>query len=683
MVQFIDDHRAGLGVEPICAVLPIAPATYHRHWHQRTEPTRRSARAHRDDQRRVEIQRVYDEHQQVYGPRKVWKQLRRDGVRVARCTVACLMRGMGLAGAVRGRAWITTTRAGEGGRPVDLVDRQFVATRPNQLWVSDFTYVATWGGFVYVAFVIDVFARRMVGWRVSASMRTDLVLDALEQAIYARRGAALTGLVHHSDAGSQGEFNWSSQHLDDEVLQCRDGNGEGQTGRVGLRCVRLVGRRQRGVRSSNGSGKAIARGLSSEDAAVSCGVSPPVGGRWFREGGGMPPISLAPRSARYLSFAEREEIAILRAQGAGVRDIARRLRRAPSTVSRELRRNAATRSGGLAYRASTAQWHSARRAKRPKIAKLAANDRLRSYVQDRLAGTVMAENGTPVPGPNVGSWSGRRHGRRQDRHWVTSWSPQQIAHRLRIEYPDDESMRVSHEAIYQALYIQGRGALRRELTACLRTGRALRAPRARRRGRGKEFVGPDIMISERPAEAEDRAVPGHWEGDLIIGLGSSAIGTLVERTTRFTMLLHLPRMAERGRLRVKNGLALAGHGAEAVRDAITSTITALPDQLRRSLTWDQGAEMAQHAQLRIDTGLHVFFCDPRSPWQRGTNENTNGLLRQYFPKGTDLNRHSTSDVAAVAATLNRRPRKTLGWKTPSEAFNELLLSHHRGVATTP
>ena len=324
----------------------------------------------------------------------------------------------------------------------------------------------------------------------------------------------------------------------------------------------------------------------------------------------MPPISVAPRSARYLSFAEREEIAILRAQGGGVRDIARRLRKAPSTVSRELRRNAATRSGGLEYRASTAQWHSARRAKRPKIAKLAANDRLRSYVQDRLAGTMMAEDGTPVPGPNVGSWSGRRYGRRPDRHWATSWSPQQIAHRLRLAYPDDDSMRVSHEAIYQALYIQGRGALRRELTACLRTGRALRVPRARRRGRGKEFVGPDIMISERPAEAEDRAVPGHWEGDLIIGRDSSAIGTLVERTTRFTMLLHLPRMAERGRLRVKNGPALAGHGAEAVREAITSTIATLPDQLRRSLTWDQGAEMAQHAQLRIDTGLHVCGVSP-------------------------------------------------------------------------
>ena len=213
MVQFIADHRAVFGVEPICAVLPIAPSTYHRHRHQRTHPTRRSARAQRDDQLRVEIQRVYDAHQQVYGPRKVWKQLRRDGVRVARCTVARLMRAMGLAGAVRGRAWVTTTPAGEGGRPVDLVDRRFVATRPNQLWVSDFTYVATWGGFVYVAVVIDVFARRIVGWRVSASMRTDFVLDALEQAIYARRGDALTGLVHHSDAGSQAGFKGSSQHV--------------------------------------------------------------------------------------------------------------------------------------------------------------------------------------------------------------------------------------------------------------------------------------------------------------------------------------------------------------------------------------------------------------------------------------------------------------------------------------
>ena len=192
MVQFIDDHRDGFGVEPICAVLPIAPSTYHRHRHQRTHPTCRSARAQRDDQLRVEIQRVYDEHQQVYGPRKVWKQLRREGVRVARCTVARLMRAMGLAGAVRGRAWMTTTHAGEGGRPADLVDRQFVATRPNQLWVSDFTYVATWGGFVYVAFVIDVFARRIVGWRVSASMRTDFVLDARWSRRFTPAGATLS-----------------------------------------------------------------------------------------------------------------------------------------------------------------------------------------------------------------------------------------------------------------------------------------------------------------------------------------------------------------------------------------------------------------------------------------------------------------------------------------------------------
>jgi len=398
----------------------------------------------------------------------------------------------------------------------------------------------------------------------------------------------------------------------------------------------------------------------------------------------MPPISLAPRSTRYLSFAEREEIAILKAQGAGVRDIAHRLDRAPSTISRELRRNAATRGGGLEYRASAAQWHSDRRAKRPKKAKLAVNDRLRRYVQERLAGTVMTEDGSPVPGPKVGSWIGRRHGRRQDRRWSSSWSPQQIAHRLPIEYPDDDSMRISHEAIYQALYIQGRGALRRELTACLRTGRALRVPRARHRGRGKSFVSPEIMISERPAEAEDRAVPGHWEGDLIIGLGSSAIGTLVERTTRFTMLLHLPRMEDYGEPTVNNGPALAGHGAEAVRDAIASAITTLPEQLCRSLTWDQGAEMSQHAQLCIDTGLQVFFCDPRSPWQRGTNENTNGLLRQYFPKGTDLSRYGPSDLAAVATTLNGRPRKTLNWKTPAEAFNELLLSLQQGrVARTP
>ncbi|MHB8533804.1 MAG: IS30 family transposase, partial [Solirubrobacteraceae bacterium] len=313
----------------------------------------------------------------------------------------------------------------------------------------------------------------------------------------------------------------------------------------------------------------------------------------------------------------------------------------------------------------------------------ATNDTLRQYVQDRLAGVITSPAGAVVTGPKV-RWIGRRHGRRTDRRWATAWSPEQIANRLPLDFPEDESMRISHEAIYQALYVQGRGALRRELTACLRTGRALRVPRARTRGRGKKFVSPEIMISERPAEAADRAVPGHWEGDLIIGLESSAIGTLVERTSRFTMLLHLPHMEGHGEPRVKNGPALAGHGAEAVRDAIARSIGTLPDELRRSLTWDQGTELAQHAQLRIDTGLAIYFCDPHSPWQRGTNENTNGLLRQYFPKGTDLGKHSVDDLGAVAATLNSRPRKTLGWKTPAEALNDQLLSVQQGsVATTP
>lgn len=428
--------------------------------------------------------------------------------------------------------------------------------------------------------------------------------------------------------------------------------------------------------------RAIAAGCWCEEAAGSAGVSAAVGVRWFREGGGMPSVSLRPLSGRYLSFSEREEIALLRAGGAGVREIARRLGRSPSTISRELRRNAATRSGRLEYRASTAQWHADRRARRPKPAKLATNEALRRYVQDRLAGMVTTPDGASVAGPEV-RWIGRRHGRRKDRRWATSWSPEQIAHRLPVEFPDDPSMRISHEAIYQSLYVQGRGALRRELTACLRTGRALRVPRARTRGRGKGFVRPEIMISERPAEAQDRAVPGHWEGDLILGLGSSAIGTLVERTTRFVMLLHLPRMREHGdQDRVKNGPALAGHGAAAVRDAIAASILTLPEQLRRSLTWDQGAEMAEHAQLRIDSGIEIYFCDPHSPWQRGSNENTNGLLRQYFPRGTDLSRHSPDELAAVAMVLNSRPRKTLGWRTPAEALNDRLLTSP-AAATSP
>ena len=426
---------------------------------------------------------------------------------------------------------------------------------------------------------------------------------------------------------------------------------------------------------------AIGRGASSEDAALAIGVSQAVGTRWFRQAGGVSPNLPPAVSGRYLSFAERESIAVWHAEKAGVREIARRLGRAPSTISRELRRNASTRTWRLDYRASLAQWHAERRARRPKVSKLAADARLRGYVQDRLGGLVTRPDGVPVPGPHV-PWGGRRHGRRADRRWGRSWSPEQIAARLRADFPQDASMRVSHEAIYQALYIQGHGGLARELTACLRTGRALRVPRARTRGRGKNFLSPQVMISARPSEAASRTVAGHWEGDLIMGLDSSAIGTLVERATRFTILLHLPPMDGHGGPRDRDSPALAGHGAEAVREAVTAALAALPAQLRCSLTWDQGAEMAQHAQLTAGTGLPVYFAEPHSPWQRGTNENTNGLLRQYFPKGTSLARHTPGDLAAVAGALNTRPRKILGWKTPAEALSEYLDSCQKSSVAT-
>ena len=367
----------------------------------------------------------------------------------------------------------------------------------------------------------------------------------------------------------------------------------------------------------------IAAGRPTVVAAVEAGVSETVGSRWFRDGGGMATVELAEPSGRYLSVTEREEIAVLNGR-MSVRAIARQLGRSPSTISRELRRN----SGGgqpHRYRMNIAQAAADRRARRPKVGKLVSHPPLREYVQAKLEGDQR-------------------------------WSPEQIARRLRIDFPDDERMQVCHETIYQALYVQGRGALRRELTACLRTGRALRKPR-RRVDERRERIKDKVMISERPAEVADRAVPGHWEGDLIIGTNSSsAIGTLVERTTRFTLLLHLP----------------ADHSALAVREAITATISTLPAALRRTLTWDQGIELAQHLQLTFDTDLTVYFCDPHSPWQRGTNENTNGLLRQYFPKGTDLSVHGPEDLARVAAGLNGRPRKTLAWKTPAEALAGLL-----------
>lgn len=302
---------------------------------------------------------------------------------------------------------------------------------------------------------------------------------------------------------------------------------------------------------------------------------------------------------------------------------------------------------------------------------------------DRLCGDVHDLNGQAI-GPQPVAWNGRNKPHRQDRRWVTGWSPEQISRRLRVDYPDDEQMRISHEAIYQSLFIEGRGALRRELVACLRTGRALRVPRARSRCKPGGHVTEDVVLIQRPAEVEDRAIPGHWEGDLIIGLNRSAIGTVVERSTRFTMLIHLPRMAGYGvEPRLKNGPALAGYGAEAMREALADQMGELPLLLRQSLTWDRGKELAQHARFTIDTGTSVYFADPHSPWQRGTNENTNGLLRQYFPKGTDLARWRFDEISAVAATLNARPRKVLGWKTPAEAFDELLQSiSHAGVATT-
>ncbi len=428
----------------------------------------------------------------------------------------------------------------------------------------------------------------------------------------------------------------------------------------------------------------IATGITSEKAAEAVGVSPVVGARWFRHRGGMPLFLSRPISGKYLSFAQREEFGLLRAQNMGVREIARRIRRSPSTVSRELRRNAATRAGKIEYRASVAQWKSELAARRPKPAKLVKNPSLCRYVQDRLEGKIYYAQGHEITGPRQAPFIGRNKPRRGDRKWVNGWSPEQIANRLQIDFPDDHSMRISHVAIYQALYIQGRGALKRELVSYLRMGRALRVPRARAQAKAWAHVSEEVMISSRPAEAEDRAVPRHWEGDLIIGLDRSAIGTLVERSSRFTMLVHLPREVGYGLIpRTKNGPALAGYGAITMANALQRTVTTLPTQLWQSLTWDRGKELSDHARFTIESGVKVFFADPQSPWQRGTNENTNGLLRQYFPKGTDLCRWSEQEIQAVANTLNNRPRKTLGWKTPAEALNEYLKSAKQpGVATT-
>lgn len=367
--------------------------------------------------------------------------------------------------------------------------------------------------------------------------------------------------------------------------------------------------------------RARAGGAVIKDAAAVAGVSHQCGASWVRQAGGVRPRPLVAPSGRFLSQQEREEIALGLARKLSVAQIARQLGRHRSTVGREIERNA--RANGD-YRAIAADRAAQLRRARPKAARLVVHGELRDAVQTRLS----------------------KH-----------WSPEQIARTLRQDFPDRPEMWVSHETIYQSIYVQSRGALRRELSACLRTGRAIRRPKRRadeRRGRIPDM----IMISERPAEVTDRAVPGHWEGDLIIGKnGASAIGTLVERQTRFCLLLHLP----------------VDHSAEAVRDAMLDTITTLPTHLRRSLTWDQGTEMHQHAEITLAADLPIYFCDPHSPWQRGSNENTNGLLRQYFPKSTDLSVHTRDHLDFVAAELNTRPRKTLAWQTPAQALDKLLL----------
>jgi len=340
--------------------------------------------------------------------------------------------------------------------------------------------------------------------------------------------------------------------------------------------------------------------------------------RLFEDAGGVRPAPRK-RSVRHLSLREREEISRGVARGESLRVIAGRLGRAVSTISREVARN----DGRLRYRAHRADRAAWQRARRPQVCKLATNTALRHVVKDKL---------------------------------TLRWSPQQISGWLRHTYPADEGMHVSHETIYLTLFIQARGGLKRELTQHLRTHRINRRPQGKRPASGKGQIVDPVMISERPTEVEDRAVPGHWEGDLLIGKRQTAIGTLVERWSRYVMLFALPD----------------GHSADAVRVALAETVQQLPEHLWQSLTWDQGKEMAQHAQFTIDTGVQVYFCDPRSPWQRGSNENTNGLLRQYFPKGTDMAALTQQDLDFAAHQLNGRPRQTLGWMTPSEKLAEAL-----------
>jgi transposase, IS30 family len=365
----------------------------------------------------------------------------------------------------------------------------------------------------------------------------------------------------------------------------------------------------------------IRSGETFETAAAAVGCSTKSIQRYLALTGGLK-SRVKERSALRLSLAEREEVSRGLVGGESLRTIATRLGRAPSTISREVAWNGSRDD----YRACRAESEAVRRGRRPKPSKLAVDSRLCREVERGL---------------------------------LLNWSPEQIAARLICDYPDDLDMRVSHETIYRTLFVQARGALRKELTACLRTGRTQRRPHMRTEQSGAGRLQNIVRISERPPEVADRAVPGHWEGDLIIGKGGrSAIGTLVERSSRYVMLVHLPH----------------GRTAEDVRAALTRQISKLPAELRRTLTWDQGKEMADHVRFTTDTNMQVYFCDPHSPWQRGSNENTNGLLRQYFPKKADLSLHSAAHLNAVARELNNRPRQTLNWMKPSEVFCRTVAS---------
>ena len=401
----------------------------------------------------------------------------------------------------------------------------------------------------------------------------------------------------------------------------------GHPGRAEYDRLRAAGVRRRDAATRVGVHERTAKDWDRGIRKIGNGRLHPDGRRIEYKTGVSTTVSAASLSAveaelhpRFLTVTERELIADLRRQGESLRAIGRALGRPASTVKREID----ARSAGGVYQPHRAQRAWADSRARPKQSKLAQDGPLRGYVTDKL---------------------------RQ------RWSPEQICHAVVVEFPDDEGMRVSPETIYQAIYVQARGGLRREVAVALRTGRTRRKPHRSVEQRTPRFVDEMVMISERPAEVEDRAVPGHWEGDLIMGSrNETAIVTLVERHTRYVMLGHLP----------------GGHTAEEVRDVLTSLIATLPEHLRGSLTWDQGCEMAAHKQFTVATGVPVYFCDPHSPWQRGSNENTNGLLRQYFPKGTDLSVHSAEDLEHVAQQLNGRPRKTLGWATPAERLRDLL-----------